>query len=91
MVLCSKLANSHSKQAVCEQPQQFKGSCSVRSIFVETNMSTKLHGLKREESLLYSSGPKTNLVTASWSSVDACPVTVETFTVLLGHSQRWFH
>ena len=90
MVLCSKLANNHSKQEVCGQSQQFKGSFLVRSVFVDTNMSTKLHGLKREESLLYSSGPRSNLVAASWSSVDTCPVTVETFTILLGHSQRLF-
>lgn len=87
MVLCSKLAKNHSKQAACEQPHQFKGTCLVQAVFVEI----KLCGLKREESLPYSSGPRSNLVTASWSSVDACPVTVEIFTTRLGHSQRLFH
>lgn len=91
MVLCSKLANNHSKQAVCEQPSQFKGTCLVQSVFVETNTSTKLHGLEKEESLPYSSSPRSSLIAVPWSSVDTCPVTVETFTILLGHSQRQFH
>lgn len=50
MVLCIKQAHNHSKQAICEQPQQFKGTCLVRAVSVEINMSAKLHRLKGEES-----------------------------------------